>query len=289
MGTTFSKDAIKEYDDKGVGDFLKSINYVFDKKLKEDIPEMKVRRVVKPVYLEIHPLQKILYQKIVEREIHKLEQEYDKITWKLILNKMHLLCYVLDNPFLIKDIADDDINKLLKGWSLNKDPKFIALKSLINNYADHQGEKVAVFGISPGTLDMLHKEFSKYKPLIIHGSLKVKDKELDRSQKEDRFNNSDENKIIFLSALTSSQGINLNKKCRRIVVYESPDAQRFRQLMDRTHRINSTMDTILEILVMDRTLDNIRVNRNLNKVKFNDKMGKEITQDELSRLLRGII
>lgn len=290
IGNNYSKDAIVSYNEDNVNKFLKSIKHVFYKKLKEDIPEMMAKKIVKPIYLEIHPLQREIYQKVVENEIYKLQQEYNKITWKLILNKLSLLCYALDNPFLITDIVTPEITNLLDKWSLKKDPKFNALKSLLENYIDSMNEKVVVFGVHPRTLDMLYMEFKKYKPLIIHGSLKgIKDKEIDRQQKEDLFNNSDENKLIILSALTSSQGINLQKKCRRNIVYESPDAEKFRQLQDRTHRINSKNDTINEILTIDKTLDVYRVQRNLNRINFNDKLGKEISQKDLSNLLRGII
>ncbi len=289
IGNRFSRDFINSYNEENVSKFLESIEHVFDKRLKEDIPEMKVKRITKPIYTEMHPLQIELYQKVIENEIHKLEEDYDNITWKLILNKMHLLCYAIDNPFLIKNIATDEINLLLSKWTLDKDPKFNLLKYKLQNYIENQGEKVIVFGIHPETLNMLYKEFGKYKPLIIHGSLKVKDKEKDRKEKEDFFNNSDDNSLLLASALTSSQGHNFQKKCRRVIVYESPHAQEYRQLIDRTHRITSVKNTIIEILTMANTLDNIRVQRNLNRVNFNDRLGKVISQNELSSLLRGIV
>lgn len=289
IGNRFDRNSINSYNKENVKKFLDDINMVFDKKLKEDVPEMKTKKIVTPTYLEINTLQRKIYQKVIEREIYKLEQDYDNITLKLILNKMHLLCYAIDNPFLIKDLYDDEINKLLLHWTLDKDPKFIMLKSLIKNYVDELNEKVVVFGVHPKTLNMLYNEFSKYNPLIIHGSLKVKDKELDRINKMEKFNNSDENKIAFLSALTSSAGGNWHKRCRRLIVYESPDAEKYRQLIDRIHRIDSVKNAIINILVVDKTLDNVRVNRNLNRVNFNDKLGKVMNQNELSKLLRGIL
>lgn len=292
IGDRFSRDSIISYNQENVNEFLNNISSVFDKKLKEDVPEMKTKRLPsKIIHLEMTDIQKKLYQKVIKKEIYKLEEEYDSLTWKLILNKMHIMCFAIDNPFLIKNITTEnsDLLELLNKWSLDIDPKFNALKSLLENYVEYQEEKVAVFGIHPDTLDMLYKKFNKYKPLIIHGSLKVKDKEKDRFEKEQLFNNSDENRVIFLSALTSSQGINIHKKCRRIIVYESPDAQRYRQLIDRICRIDSKFDAITEILCIDNSLDNIRVQRNLNRVNFNDRLGKKMSQEELSKLLRGII
>jgi len=293
IGNRFDRFAINSYNAEEVNKFLKNISFIFTKKIKEEIPEMRAKKIIKPIYLEAHEIQWELYKKVTEREILKLEEEYDQITWKIILNKLQTIIRVIDNPFLIsdRDTNDAEISKLLKKWSLEKDPKFTLLRSLLYNYIETLGEKVVVYCIYPKNLDMLNEQFKKYNPLIVHGSLEgVEDKEKDRSEKEYLFNNSDENKLMLLSSLTSSQGLNLNKKCRRIIVYSMPwSATLFEQLSNRTHRINSLDDSIIEILCIDKTIDVVRLKRNLNRIELNSKLGKEITKNELQNLLKGII
>ena len=292
IGDRFNRYAIKRYNSENVNTFLTDILPIFDKKLKSEIPEVRTKKIIKPIYLEINSLQQQIYREIIENEILKLEKEYDLITWKLILNKLQSIIRVIDNPLLLSiDTESERISKLLKKWDIKKDPKLNALTDRVNEYVDEQGEKLIIYCIYPENLNMLSEYLKKYKPLTIHGSLVgIKDKDKDREEKKNLFNNSDENRIMILSALTSSQGISLNKKCRRIIVYSMPwDATLFEQLSNRTDRINSIEDSIIEILCIDKTIDCLRLNRNMNRIDLNNRLGKEISKSELQNLLRGIV
>jgi SNF2 family DNA or RNA helicase len=292
IGDNYSMYNITSYNSANIKKFKDSWGCNFFKKLKEDVPEMKAKRIIKDVYFEMTPTQKKIYELLVQEELHTLEEEYDEITWKLLFSRFHLLCDVFNNPKLLanKQFSDDVLNKMITKWKPENDPKYIGLKEKLEDYIEERNEKVVVFDYRPETLDMLYEGFKKYNPQIIHGSLKgIKDKDLDRKNKEDVFNNDDSCKVIFLSALTSSAGINLQKSCHRVIVYSMPmDGVQLRQLMDRTHRINSVEDTILEIFYYPETIDNIRVQRNLNRIDLNDSMGRVLTQHDLHRLLCGI-
>lgn len=283
------KDIIS-YNEDNVEILRENLKSIMIKRLKEDVPEMKVKRIMKEIYVTLHPYQKKLYEIIVQEEIFKLVSEYDIVTWKLVFNKFDILCRILDNPLLLIGKYDNaEINHILSKWKLDIDPKFMALKSLIYKYLDLD-EKVIIYDIHPETLDTLADYFQDYSPLVIHGSQGNKDKEKIRQDKIDLFNNDPAHKLFFLSALTSSAGLNLQKMCRRIIVYTMTfDATLFRQLIDRTNRIDSKKDSIVEILYYPETIDNIRVNRVLKRWNFNDKLNKEISKDELRNLLRGII
>ena len=292
IGTKWDRYAITSYNSKNVKKLKDVIQPVAIQRLKEDIPEMKVEKIIKEIYLQMTIDQSTLYNLIVKEEIKKIKEEYNRLSWQLILDKLPLMCEILDNPLLLKKrrYNNEKINYILDKWDIKKDPKFILLESLLSNYVDYQGEKVVVYGIHPDTLNILTELFKKYNPLVIHGSLDIKNKEKDRALKQQMFNERDENKVMFLSALTSSQGINLQKKCRRIIVYEMTwDTTKFRQLQDRTHRIDSTQNTIVEIPYYPKTIDIVRVKRNLNRIDFNNRLTKEISQTELINLIEGIV
>jgi len=293
IGNRFDRYAITSYNVNNVNTFLNNITSVFIKKLKEEIPEMKTKKIIKQIFLEMGPIQVKLYRIIVEQEIKKLEEEYDSITWKLILNKLPSIIRVVDNPLLIldRDTSDERISKLLKKWTIDKDPKFTTLKYLLCNYIENYNEKVIVYCVYPENLNFLYTQLKKYTPSIIHGSLEgIKDKDKDRDEKIKVFNTDPNNKILLISSLTSSSGINLQSMCKRIIVYSMPwSGIQFEQLINRTHRINSKEDSIIEILTMDKCIDVVRCNRALNRMELNSKMGKEISKIELQRLLNGIL
>ena len=287
----YGRYSIKKYNAENVAKIKSAWVNNFAQRLKKDVPEMKAKQDIKEIYLELSPELKKIYQLIVEQELSVLLEEYDELTWKLLMSKAHLINEVFNNAELLRErqYSSNELEKALNKWSFDKDPKFLALTEMLEDYIDERNEKVIIYDYRPKTLDTLYEKLKKYNPEIIHGSLEgIKDKDLDRKQKEDKFNNDPNCKIFLLSSLTSSAGLNLQKSCHRVIVYNmNDDGESFRQLMDRTHRINSTEDTIVEILYYPETFENVRVQRNLNRISLNDRLGKEITEEELKNLLNG--
>jgi hypothetical protein len=291
IGNNYDRYAIVKPNIENVEKLRQSYKPFVSQLLKEDIAEMKAKRYITPLYVELTSAQKVLYKKIIQQFLFRLEQEYDKISWTEVLNKLPLICEVIDNVKLLeKRVYDDEeINKIVSKWKIEFDPKFQLLKSLLNDYVNYRNEKVLIFDWHPETLDTLAEKFKDYNPIVIHGSQKTKNKEKEREEKRIQFNKSEKNRVAFLSALTSAQGGNWQEKCRRVIVYNMPwDATRYRQLIDRTHRIVSNQDTLVEIIVADKTIDNLRVNRNMGRVNYNEKLNKEITVRELRNLIQGM-
>ena len=289
IGDKYDKYKIKEYNTENVDLLKKSYKQFMLQKLKEDLPEMKSKKIEKPFYLKMSETQKTLYESVSEEILHRLEEEHDELTWTLVMNKLPYICHAIDNPLLLKSKtwSNVKINKILDKWKIEDDPKYQLLKSRVVDYVDDLGEKLLIWDWHPGTLDILQEKFKKYKPLLIHGGVKGTE---ERQELVDRFNNSDENKIFLLSALTSSAGLNLQYKCRRAIVYTLPfDATVVRQLQDRTCRITSTKNTIIEYFVVDQTIDNLRYNRVVNRIKYNDNLNVSINRGTLSNLLRGVV
>lgn len=286
-----NKFRIRSYNTDRVHEVMNRMRFVFTRKIKEEIPEIATEVINEFVYLQLTDIQKQLYRKVVEEELFIMQEEYDEINWRLLLSKLHLMCQVFDNPLLMQDkvFKDDEMNKLLKTWALEADPKFIALQSKLNYYIDTLDEKIVIFDYHPLTLDLLYEKFKdKYNPVIIHGSLKVKDKKKDRFEKEYKFNNDPNCKLALLSSLTSSAGGNWNKDCHRILVYSCPlDTKEYEQLQNRTDRVTSNENSIVETFCYARTLDQFRVDRSMGRIDLSNVMGKRITQGELEKLLKG--
>lgn len=284
---------IKSYKQSKIEILRSKYPLVMIQMLKENLPEMKVKKEINPIYVQMTSIQKQLYALICEEEIEILYEEYDTVQWRVLENKLHKLTAVLDCPEVLKKhtFKNESITKLLSKWDMKYDPKFILLKSKLEDYVETRNEKVIIYDSSPHILNLLFEKFKKYNPLMIHGSLTgIKDIAKDRDEKERLFNTDPSHKIILLSSHTSSRSINLHKMCHRAIYYSIPfDAEEYRQGQDRVFRITSEHDVTIEPIVMDKSLDVIRFNRATNRISMNDSMMKEVTQQELNNLLLGIM
>lgn len=307
IGDRFNKKNIVSYNEKNVEELKSKFPDFMIQRLKKDTEEMKTKRIIKEIYLQLHPIQNQLYTEIMKLEIEELEMEYDIILWKYVFNKFGLIYEILDNPCLLKLKSDrlkekintidksksDKIINLINKWKMDYDPKFIALNEKIDDYINYRCEKLIVYCSHPYTIDTLTEYYKKYKPLKIHGQIKStknKGKYEYRQWVEDEFNYNKDVRVIFLSALTSSEGINLYKGGNKILIYEMPnDATLYSQLSSRTYRISSTEDSLIEILNYVETLDNIRIKRAMNRVEFNELLNKPVDSEKLKDLLKGIV
>jgi len=278
----FNKFMVEKYNENRVQEYLEKYKILMTPDVDES--EFKTKIIEKPIYLELGTLQREIYREVCLEELKKLEKNNEELTYRLVLNKMWEINRALSNPFLLKDIENESIQKLLKKWDLKHDVKFQALKSRIEDIIDEKNEKIIVYGISPETLNMLHEEFKEYKPLIIHGKLG----RINRHEIIEKFNTDPKHKLIILSALTSSSGINLNEGGNYILVYELPsDSTHYFQLKSRTDRASSTKDSIVETLIIDKTIEVGNFERTVRRMDLNNKLDKEIPLHELKRLLNG--
>ena len=292
IGNKWDKYAINSYNTENVAKVMHNYRHIFIQMRKEELDEVKTKKIIKEINCDLTYIQKKLYKKIIEQEIQILESEYDIITWRLLLNKIHLILEVFDNPLLLKSrhYNDPELNILINQWDIEDDPKFIYLKNRVKEICNVQNKKLIIYDIHPITLNLLKEKLKKYNPLLVHGDLKIKDKEKDRQEKQDLFNYDEKYKIILLSLYTSSAGINLQCGSSNIIINTLAwDATLFRQAQDRIYRINSKYDSLIEVLYYPLSIDNLRTKRNFNRIELNSKMDQELTQNDLNKLLKGII
>ncbi len=291
IGDRFNKYKIVEYNVDNVKLLKEKMRIYGIQRLLED--HVKFKKHFRPIYLDLSEKTKKLYQLISFQELNMIYNDFDKVYFKQIENKFPYLMPVFDNPLFLlheKVWEDSAIQNLLNKYNIEKDDvKFDTCKNLLEDYIEDRDEKVIIFFQHPFTGDMLFEKFKKYNPLIIHGQVDVKDKEKYKKETEDKFNNSDDNRLILLSLFTSAESINLNKKCKRIIVYEPPfSGESFDQSQYRIFRINNITDAYIDYLVYRNSLDMVRLERNRNREEFNKKLLKNISHEDLKKLLQGI-
>jgi hypothetical protein len=292
IGNKWDKYAVNSYNIDNIQKLMQSYQHILTQVRKEDLEEIKTIKQFRDIKCQVLPEQLKLYEKITEYELHILQEDYDVITWKLLLEKLYLICEVFDNPLLLKKrkYSNDDIHNILNNWKIENDSKFIYTKNRLEDLIEEKNKKVILYDIHPVTIEVLAEKFKKYNPLVIHGGLKIKDKELDRKEKENLFNFNKDYKLIILSSYTSSQGINLQYGSSNIIFYTLPwDSTVVKQGQERTDRVNSITNSTIEFLYYPETIDAYRYKKVINRIEFNKKLDKEVSQEELNLLLNGRI
>lgn len=291
IGNNYGIYNINEYDHKKVDYYRQKFSTYVLRRLKKDLPEMKAKQTIEPIYLPLEGLHQQLYQNFIQHEITKLTEEHDRITYKLIMMKFPYLVMMLENPMLLDGkIITEKITKLLEKWKPENDPRVRYLDEALSIYIKDNNEKIVVFDNHPRTLDTLYKRYLKYEPLIMHGG--THDNEKTKNEKQNIFNDKNsKHKLFLLNPQVGGAGINLNVACKREIFYTLPnDALLTSQALDRIYRINNTEDVIIEILLIAKSLDIIRYNRTINRIEFNNAvLNQSISEEQLKNLVNGII
>lgn len=287
IGDKFNKYNIISYNMDHVEKIKKDIlSIYFKKRLKEDLLEMKYKQIIKPIYIEMSPYHRNLYKKFSQYQINKIEEENEDVTPR---NMFTYIMGVIDSPFFVQNKIDDtEINKLLSKWNENLDNRYLLLKSLLEDYIENQNEKVVVFENHPSTINFFADKFKKYNPLLLHGQLKLKEK--DKQNIEDLFNDkTNDHKLLLCNPQVGGTGTNFNKGSNKIICTTLPnDAVLYEQLLSRCDRINNTSDDIVEILLYDCSLDIARYKLNTNRYNLNNSfLNKNLSREETKNLLEG--
>lgn len=288
VGDKFNKYSITKYNEENIQIFKnKILSLYFIKRLKSELPEMKYKKIVTPIYFELSDFHKKLYRTFMQEEVSRLEELNQVITLKHIFHKFPYLLQIIESPELLKNKLENTIiTDMLNKWSIQKDERFILFKSLLTQYVENDGEKVLIFDNHPHTLNQLADYFSKYDPIIMHGEMK--DTELSKKQKIDLFNNkSNKHRVLFANPSVAGVGTNFNKGGRRIIFYTLPfDSVLVEQSLERMYRINNVDDSLTDILIADNTIDVLRYKRNVGRISLNQQfLTKNLTKEELRELL----
>lgn len=279
---------INEYNGEVINEVRKSFEPFILKRVKQDVPEMKVKKIESPIYLRMSMLQYKIYQSIIEEEIFKLTNEYNILSLRLILNSSPYMVQALDNPCLLKGKVEGNVKKYLDRWEFNKDPKVEWLDGELEEVIENLNEKVIIFDFHPKTLDMLEERYEKYNPLKIHGQSKSNDKQ--REDMKALFNHRrGKHKLFLIQTGIGGPGWNLQKGSRRIIFYSLTfDALLTKQASERTDRIISEKDSIIKYPLFDKTLEIFRYKVNMGRIELNDRiLDKDLGSNELKALIEG--
>jgi hypothetical protein len=291
IGNKYGIYAINRYDSNKIKEIQESLASITVKRIKTDLPEMQFKSIINPIYFQFPIKYRQIYDAISKDEFLKIKDSgVDGITLENLNTKFPYIVQLLDNPLLLKGKLQNDypeIQGLIDKLKFDNDPKVEFLDEFLSDLIDNQNSKCVIYDVHPLTLNLLRERYAKkYKCETIHGEVNLTKEEKDRIISN--FNNKTSDcKLLALSFLTSSSGLNLNESCNNLVVYSVPNnPMLWRQAIDRIYRINNKKDANIYTLLYDKTYDLVRYESTINRVKFNEiYMNKNLSVEEIESYL----
>lgn len=289
IGDAYSEYTIIERDAGKINEYSYALQDYTIKRLKSDLPEMEHKQMIKPIYFELPNKIRKIYQDIKDKEVGRIrETKGGGVVIDELVTSFPYLTQLLDNPLLLKGKLDEfSFIKNIEKLKFDDNPKVEYIDELLKDLVDFQNTKLVIYDSHPLTIDLLQERYKdKYGSHCIHGQIDNTAEE--RQEKIDSFNDPNSAcKLIILSFLTSSSGINLNKSCHTLVIFSLPNAPMlWKQGIDRIYRINNTKDVNIYPLLFDGTYDNLRYESTLRRTEFNDKyLNRKLSVSEIDSLL----
>lgn len=292
IGDKFNPFKVLSYNTDRVQHYNQLLRGWVIKRIKSELPEMKTKQLVKPIWFQLSNKHKAIINLVKELELDKVDLK--TLSYSTIQNKFPYMVMALENPELLKTkIKETDkelfyqpLKKLLDSWKLEDHNKIIYLDEYLKQKIEVENEKIIVYDTHPITLNQLSERYFKYNPTMIHGELKLTNES--RQQIIDDFNNPrSKTKLLLLNIQSASSGLSLNKGgCKVIIFFTLPfDAILTRQGFDRVFRINSIEDSFVELLTFDKSVDALRLKKTLKRIEFNDNQFKDNDEINLNDLL----
>lgn len=291
IGNKFGIYNINRYNPSKIKEIQDKISSITVKRIKSDLPEMKHKSIINPVYFELPFKYRQIYDAIYKDYFLKINKsEITGITLENLGNKFSYIVQLLDNALLLKDKLQNQfpsIQSIVDKLKFDDDPKVKFLDEYLSNLIEYQETKCVIYDTHPLTLNLLRERYAKkYKCETIHGQVDLNKEQKDRIISN--FNNPKSDcKLLALSFLTSSSGLNLNESCNNLIVFSLPNnPMLWRQAVDRIYRINNKEDANIYTLLYDKTYDLLRYESTINRVKFNEiYMNKELSVEEIESYL----
>jgi len=207
---------------------------------KDNVLELPNKKII-DVYVNLSGKQLEMYNKLREElRIEIQDMEGNKIIDESsnILKKLLRLTQIASNPILIDK-------------SYYETPsKFIILDKLVKDIIK-KNEKVIIWTNFVGNIHLLKNRFIKYKPLIIHGEIPIKD----RADSVKTFQESDRNMIMIANPATAREGLTLTRANNAIYLDRNFNLVDYLQSQDRIHRLSQEKECNIYKILAKNTID----------------------------------
>ena len=276
----FQKDSDNENggEDQVVSQLHKVLKPFLLRRIKADVEKSLLPKKELNVYVKMSPMQKNLYQKILEKDIDAVNGANGKKESKTrLLNIVMQLRKCCNHPYLFEGVEPGPPYTTDEHLVYNSQ-KMLILDQLLKKF-QQEGSRVLIFSQMSRMLDILEDYcyFREYQYCRIDGQTEHSD----RINAIDEYNKPGSEKFIFLLT-TRAGGLGINLTSADIVILFDSDwnPQADLQAMDRAHRIGQTKQVKVFRFITERAIEEKVLERAAQKLRLDQLV---IQQGKLRR------
>ncbi|KAI5951832.1 hypothetical protein KGF54_004907 [Candida jiufengensis] len=294
----FSQSESTDEEDKVISQLHKVLKPFLLRRIKADVEKSLLPKKELNIYTKMSPMQKNLYQKILEKDIDAVNGANKKESKTRLLNIVMQLRKCCNHPYLFDGVEPGPPYTTDEHLVFNAQ-KMIILDQLLKKFRS-EGSRVLIFSQMSRMLDILEDYcyFREYPYCRIDGQTEHSD----RINAIDEYNAPGSEKFVFLLT-TRAGGLGINLTSADVVILFDSDwnPQADLQAMDRAHRIGQTKqvkvfrfitENAIEEKVLERAAQKLRLDqlviqqgRNSNGLD-GQQSGKAANKNELLDMIQ---
>ncbi|KAI5964655.1 uncharacterized protein KGF55_001724 [Candida pseudojiufengensis] len=255
----------EEEEDKVISQLHKVLKPFLLRRIKADVEKSLLPKKELNIYTKMSPMQKDLYQKILEKDIDAVNGANKKESKTRLLNIVMQLRKCCNHPYLFDGVEPGPPYTTDEHLVFNAQ-KMIILDQLLKKFKS-EGSRVLIFSQMSRMLDILEDYcfFREYKYCRIDGQTEHSD----RINAIDEYNAPGSEKFIFLLT-TRAGGLGINLTSADIVIIFDSDwnPQADLQAMDRAHRIGQTKQVKVFRFITENAIEEKVLERATQKLRL---------------------
>jgi len=231
------------------------------RRLKSEVTTELLPKIETKLFLNLSPMQKQWYKKILERDIEVLNaSNTSKVR---LLNIVMQLRKVCNHPYLFNGAEPGP--PYIEGDHLIENSSKLTLLDKLLKRLKQNDHRVLIFSQMSRVLDIL-EDFCRYRGYD-YNRIDGSTKQDERDEAMETFNAPGSNKFVFLlSTRAGGLGINL-QTADTVILFDSDwNPQMDLQAMDRAHRIGQKKQVTVYRLVVEHTIEQKMVERATKKL-----------------------
>jgi SNF2 family DNA or RNA helicase len=277
LGNEYSDYAVASWKPDSVKEFIKNSKPWMIREFTEGNIELP-DRIMKKNFYDLSPKQLSIYQLLISYQLSIIKEEKGTIRTREVENKFPFMIQAVEDPCRLKGKIDQmrspNLWKAVDRWKFEDNSKLPICTSLLDRNIS-EGHKTILWSGHPTTMDSLAEFYRRYKPIVIHGQIKVPkgtDSGVHRNNLLETFKNDPKHNLLIASYKVLSVAVNIVQSRRSIYFDRSFDLKEWLQSIKRSHRIGQTEMVLVNSLIGYRTLE-MRLDRKLErKTATNDNL-----------------
>ncbi|KAI3403645.2 hypothetical protein KGF56_003572 [Candida oxycetoniae] len=261
----FQKNDNNEEEDQVISQLHKVLKPFLLRRIKADVEKSLLPKKEMNVYTKMTPMQRNLYQKILEKDIDAVNGANKKESKTRLLNIVMQLRKCCNHPYLFEGVEPGPPYTTDEHLVFNAQ-KMIILDSLLKKFKA-EGSRVLIFSQMSRMLDILEDYcfFRNYQYCRIDGQTE----HTDRISAIDEYNKPGSEKFVFLLT-TRAGGLGINLTSADIVILFDSDwnPQADLQAMDRAHRIGQTKQVKVFRFITENAIEEKILERAAQKLRL---------------------